>query len=123
MTKIYISHNNYWYDYTNNYYCYDLNIENYVPASSAFIPRTPGSKYRAFRITTISENLDWNYLNQVMNQCFSETITIYMSNSKWISGVYTYSSTYCNSQTIGKQNNSRIGYWNCFFIISIILDL
>ena len=45
MTKIYISNTNYWYDNINNYYCYDLNIENYVPSSSAFIPRTPQEVY------------------------------------------------------------------------------
>ena len=112
MIKIFISHSNYWYDGPNAYYCYDLNIQNYVPASSNF-PRESGSLYRVFRITTISENNDWTSENAVMNQCFNETLTVYMSNSKWVAGSYSNYSNFCLGQIINKQNNTNVGYWSC----------
>ena len=110
LYRIFIPNTNSYYDPTHLLYVYDLQISKYVKTFT--FTRDPGMLIRVFEITTIIENTDWDYANQVFNQGFFETITIYMSNFKFVSGAGSVLPNFCNGKIIGKQNNTNIGYWN-----------
>jgi len=110
LYRIYIPSTSAYLDPTNLLRTYDLQISNYVKTFT--FSKDAGLLIRVFEITTIIENTDWDYANQVFNQGFFETITIYMSNFKFVSGAGTVLPNFCNGKIIGKQNNTNIGYWN-----------
>ena len=103
---------NFWYDGDNALYCYDLNIEKYVPALNL----GDGYKTRAFRISTFVDLADWNtknnllYQNEFINK--PETLTIYMNNCSNNFGIKTPNNNYTNGIILGKNYNTNIGYWN-----------
>ena len=110
LYRIFIPASSAYFDPTNSLRTYDLQISNYVKTFT--FARDAGMLIRVFEITTIIENTDWEYANQVFHQGFFETITIYMSNFKFVSGTGTVLPNFCNGKIIGKQNNTNIGYWN-----------
>ena len=110
LYRIFLSHNNFTYYGAKAYYVYDLKISDYVGTYT--FSRDTGMLVRTFEITTIIENTDWDYANAVLNQGFFETITIYMSNFKYVNGTGTVLPNFCNGKITGKQNSTNIGYWN-----------
>ena len=111
-TNVILPTNNFWYDTTNNVFCYDLNIEQYVKSTNL------GNNYksRVFRISTYVANADWRtnwnlyYNNQYIN--YPETLTVYMNNNSNVSGISYANDGYANGLILEKTQNTNIGYFN-----------
>jgi hypothetical protein len=117
--RLILPNTNFIFDATNNIFKYDLDISKYVPFKLIQQSATLFIKTRIFRITTFLST-DFNLLqNTNLNNltgnpiCYPETLLIYMSNDKNISGIHTADDTICNGLIYGKQNpNIYAGYWN-----------
>ena len=103
---------NFWYDYTNSLWCYDLNIEKYIPSSNL----GSGFKARSFRIQTLVPKADWRTFNNLyMNNQFinnPETLVFHMNNYSNYFGNITPNDNYANAIVLGKSRDTNIGYWN-----------
>ena len=103
---------NFWYDYTNSLWCYDLNIEKYISSSNL----GSGFKARSFRIQTLVPKADWRTFNNLyMNNQFinnPETLVFHMNNSSNYFGNITPNDNYANAIILGKSRDTNIGYWN-----------
>jgi hypothetical protein len=117
--RLILPNTNFIFDGTNNIFKYDLDISKYVPFKLIQQSATLFIKTRIFRITTFLST-DFNLLqNTNLNNltgnpiCYPETLLIYMSNDKNISGIHTADDNICNGLIYGKQNaNNYAGYWN-----------
>jgi len=117
--RLILPNTNFIFDATNNIFKYDLDISKYVPFKLIQQSATLFIKTRIFRITTFLST-DFNLLqNTNLNNltgnpiCYPETLLIYMSNDKNISGIHTADDNICNGLIYGKQNpNIYAGYWN-----------
>jgi hypothetical protein len=117
--RLKLPNTNFTYDSSTGIYVYDLNISLYVPFKLIQQSSTLFIKTRIFRITTFLStdfnNLQNTNLNNLTGSpiCFPETLLIYMSNDRNISGIHTADDNYCNGLVYGKQNpNIYSGYWN-----------